>query len=194
MKTVLSAFIILFSCSGALFAQNESSMESMEGTQYTYNKYYNTIGSEASMLTGYGIMYKRRLSENLHFKITVLPYFHETESTSDVLVTIGGQLQIDVVQYQYMRGYLLFGGAYHYDKTYYTYINQPPYDNHDIGFSVGTGFGAETRLYKQLSIHGEISYGFYRTDRNFSNYLSSSTNGYERTLSFGVGLGIGFMF
>ncbi len=182
-------------CATSLFAQ-DAGEEGLEKTPYIYDKYSNTIGTEASMLTGYGIMYKRRLTDGLHFKITGIPYYNETEREKNINVTIGGQLQFDVVQYPYLRGYFLLGGAYHYDNTTIHYTDTTTTEQYNKGFSSGLGFGAETRLYRQLCIHGEISYGYYSTDKNHDSYYYYSPTGigFEHTLTFGIGIGIGFMF
>ncbi|MBL7975924.1 MAG: hypothetical protein JNJ85_13495 [Candidatus Kapabacteria bacterium] len=195
MKTNLIITVLFAMCATSLFAQ-DAGEEGLEKTPYIYDKYNNTIGAEASMLTGYGIMYKRKITDGLHIKVAGVPYYNETEYNKDIFVTVGGQVQFDVVRYPYLRGYFLLGGAYHYDNTTYHYTDTTSSERYDKGFSSGLGFGAETRLYRQLCIHGELSVGYYNTNKNYDSYYyySPTRTGFERTITFGVGIGIGFMF
>lgn len=196
MKTNLIIVALFTIWATTLFAQSDAGGEVMERVPYVYDRYNNTIGAEASMLTGSGIMYKRKIADGFQLKIAGVPYYNETEYNKDIFVTVGGQMQFDVVRYPYLRGYLLLGGAYHYDNTTYYNYDTTSSEQYDKGFSSGLGFGAETRLYRQLCLHGEFSVGYYNTNKNYnSSYLYSPTRtGFQRTITFGVGFGIGFMF
>ncbi len=190
MKTLTKTYVIVlvvFSTFYNVFAQETVVDSTLLDQPYVYAPFPNTVGSEYSTLLGYGLFYKVGVSKNLQLKFTGIPYYSANNYRSEMFYNIGSQLQLDFVKLRELRGYGLVGGAYFHSNI--TYNGSDANKESSNGLSLAVGIGIETRFFRRLIIHTELTGGY-----NSSTEVRYGTNYFDTSLKVGVGAGLGIVF
>jgi hypothetical protein len=162
--------------------------------QFLYN---NVIGASASSLTGYGIQYQRRLTQDFRLRLVGVYYERATSSDFEYLYNIGVESQYDIFRSNsWTTGYrvywLVAGRTYkssleRTDNFSGFPLTRTTYDSDD---SYGTGLGFEALISTRFSLHCDFGYALF-IHRQFTNGVRTD---YERALAPSIGVGVGLAF
>ncbi len=173
------------------------------------NNLKNKYGLKASNISGYGLFYNRKVSQNFYLQFNGLVYYldyaHESgEITTTVLnYDFGIEIQRDILKYDNFRFYILAGTYYFYDEeTNITRIennSNTEKEKEEIfihSYNIGLGTGFEYYFYKRVFVTVELGYKFYEDNiRTLSNSEESNDSiELERITKIGASIGIGYTF
>lgn len=157
---------------------------------------YNIIGINYTNISGYGIFYNRKLSDDFHLQIMGLAYYLYSEE-NDVIhknfnYEAGLELQLNIFKWSVSRLYLLAGAYYYLDDDkkegpggkFNSIINH--------SFNVGTGMAYQF-IFHRFVIYFTVGYKFYEDNLD----ITADDKTYpelKRVTKLGAGIGLGFMF
>ncbi len=172
--------------------------ESFYAKDSTFLKLNNAIGAKLSNISGYGIYYNRRITDNINIQLMGLIYYYfkkdEIEEHNNLNYDIGIEFQNNFFRSHNFRMYFLAGAYYYFDddETIYSTSSSQITNN---SFNVGIGVGAEY-YYKRFILSVDIGYKYFE-DNKVNMYKSKNIfeerPSIHRVTKIGAGIGIGFM-
>lgn len=187
MKLLLVIFCTILLHTSLLAQKGGDSISSTTTTETTtiYKTddivYTNRVGLVASMFTGYGLSFVTKVSDRIWIKGVASIYGTGTTNASDMRLTLGTELQVDLLSAEQMRFYGFAAASYWYANNKY---ENPVSSNSEGNYVGGLGFGIEARVMKHLAL--SLESGFL-----FRNTFISSTMPIDNTSHYYVGIGIG---
>lgn len=189
------------------FAQkpSQSSNFELQNSPLTIPKddfFQNKLGFAASMFTGYGLSYAGHLGKGYWLEGTASIYGSagsNYSNGSELITTLGVELQKDLYKSNDFRFYGMFGASYWYEMNEYQnseYINGKNVtvtsSNHESNYLASLALGFEFSIVRHLVFNAEGGY-LYKVNK-FKNTYSYSyrRDGYD--IGFGVGAGLYYAF
>lgn len=183
ISTIMIAFLILLSQS--VFSQ-ESTFEDND----------NTFGLKASNISGYGLYYNRKLSDDLRLQLMGLAFYLYSLDNGiehkNFNYDIGLEIQQDIAKGYNTRLYILAGAFYYLDDDQRD-GNSTLFKSVNHSFNAGIGIGG-LYYYKKFVISLELGYKFFEDNLEITNENGKSYPELHRVTKVGAGVGIGFMF
>ena len=187
--------------------------DSIRSSDFNFNKdnHKNKYGLKASNISGYGLFYNRRLSQNYYLQANGLVYYLDyDEDDGETTTTIfnydfGLEIQRNILITDKFRFYFLAGGYYFYDdRTDITKLddNSPNFsetEKEEIkinSYNIGIGAGFEYYFYKRAFVIIEIGYKFYedKIKTLIDGEEPQDSPELERITKIGASIGIGYTF
>jgi len=169
----------------------------------------NRYGLKASNISGYGVFYNRRLSQNYYFQANGLIYYLDYElgdketTTAIFNYDLGVEIQRNIINSASFRFYFLAGAYYFFDDE----TNISTIDNNSNSettkeeiythsYNIGLGVGVEYYFYKRAFVLAELGYKFYE------DKIKTLYDGEEplespeliRVTKIGASIGVGYTF
>ena len=160
------------------------------------NNCFNSAGIKASNISGYGIYYNRKLSDNLNIQFNGLIYYYQNKSNNIEQkifnYDIGFEIQRNVFIGNNYRYYLLAGAFYYRDDDKKDgNDNLIQIINHS--FNIGIGFVGEYQ-YNRLIFSFDIGYKYFEDNLETTINNNLSFPELKRVTKIGAGIGAGFIF
>lgn len=194
MKYFILIFCFIILHSSLLAQKGSDSVTSVRTVETTTvyksdeKPYINRIGLAASMFTGYGLSYVTKVSERAWIKGVGSVYGTGTTNASDIRLTIGAELQIDLLTAEQMRFYAFGAASYWYNNNE---RENPTSWNSEGNYVGGLGFGIEATVMKHLALSLESGFLFRNTFLSSSVPIDNSSHYY---IGIGIGGGIYYTF
>ena len=177
--------IIFFWLPQTIFCQDES-----------FNNFNNTIGLKLSNISGYGLYYNRKISEDFKLQLMGAVFYWDYSDTgvkhNNFNYSFGLEIQRNITKSENVRVYILAGAFYYMDddKGEGTgYYNKTI--NHS--FNVGVGLAGEY-YYKRFILSFELGYKYYEDKLEITEDNNLPYPVIKRVTKIGTGVGVGFMF
>lgn len=186
MKIIKIFVVILFLFfTQTIFCQDES-----------YQNFNNTFGLKLSNISGYGLYYNRKISDNFKIQVVGLVYYLYSLNNGiehkNLNYEIGLEIQRKIVSGENGRIYFLAGAYYFFDDDS---REGNGYLDKKINNSFNTGIGlAGEYYYKRFILSLELGYKFYEDRLEITNNNQVPYPELRREMKIGAGIGIGFMF
>jgi hypothetical protein len=176
--------ILMLSIPQLIFCQDDNS-----------EKFNNSIGIKASSISGYGIFYNRKLSDNFNVQLIGLTYYLYSMKSNvehkNFYYNLGLEIQNNILTANNFRLYLLAGGYYSLDDDKKEGNGSKSYSlNHS--FNVGAGIAGEYQ-YRRFILSVDLGYKFFEDRIDFTEN-DKSYPVINRVTKVGLGIGIGFVF
>ena len=195
---LLTIFIIL------VVFPNQLSSQEILNQEKRHDIFDNKVGLKASNISGYGLFYNKKVSDNLHLQVNGLLYYLNYEEGEDDKKTtvfnydLGIEIQRNIISDTNSRFYFMFGAYYFYDRekneTKLADISEEEIFTNSYNIGIGVGF--EYYFYKRIFVTAEIGYKFYedriKTLENGNEVNKSPI--LERVTKIGASIGIGYTF
>lgn len=194
MKLFLVIFCIILLHTSLLAQKGSDSVTSVRTVETTTiyksdeKPYTNRIGLAASMFTGYGLSYVTKVSERVWTKGVGSVYGTGTTNASDIRMTLGAELQVDLLSAEQMRFYGFAATSYWYSNNK---RENPNSSNSEGNYVGGLGFGIEATVMKHLALSLESGFLFRNTFLSSSVPIDNSSHYY---VGIGIGGGIYYTF
>ncbi len=178
-------------------------LNSQESVSFDEN-FRNKFGLKASNISGYGLFYNRKLSQNYYLQVNGLIYLldyeegDEDKSTTIYNYDFGLEFQRNIFYNENFRSYILAGAYYFYDVET-NEINNSEEKEEIItnSYNIGIGVGVEYYFYKKMFFTVELGYKFYE-DRIATllddTIVPIESPILERVTKVGASIGIGILF
>ena len=173
--------------------------ESLYAKDSTFLMLNNAIGVKLSNISGYGVYYNRKITDNINIQLLGLIYYYfkkeSDEENNNLNYDIGIELQNNFLKIHNFRMYVLAGAYYYYDddetifKNYTTKLT-------NNSFNAGIGIGAEY-YYKRFILSVDIGYKYFEDNKvrfTKDNKGIVEKPSINRVTKIGAGIGFGFMF
>lgn len=183
----------------------------------TPNSYYNSIGIRASNISGSGISYSRKLTDNFSFGVQGIAFYDEhirgdenesgdyKNEDKTVFYNYGLELRRDFYRTEASRVFAL-AGIYRSHETHKNAYNRFNSMTEDYYFDIsenksetstggGIGLGVEFTFRKIFSFNVEFGYKYEGSEGwewDFSNNKKEPYN--SKTTTLGMGAGLSFHF
>lgn len=176
---------LIFTLPLDIFCQEES-----------YGNLKNTFGIKLSNITGYGLYYNRKLSDNFNIQVIGLVYYLYSKNNgiehNNLNYEFGLEFQGNIVKSESARVYFLAGAYYFFDDDSREGNGNL---NQRINNSINGGIGiAGEYYYKRFILSLEIGYKFYEDRLEIIENNREPYPELSRVMKIGAGVGIGFMF
>lgn len=160
-----------------------------------YSAYNNSIGISISSISGYGIVYNRKLSDAYQLQLTGLVYYlyslKDNVEHTDFYYNAGLEIQRNIIKKKNFRFYLLAGGYYSYDDDRREGNGTKQYIFNN-SFNAGVGIAGEVRFYRFI-FSMDLGYKFFE-DRLKYVEIDRTYPEIDRRTKIGLGCSIGFIF
>ncbi len=186
MKTLKIFIVILtFSLTQTIFCQEVS-----------YSSLNNTFGIKLSNISGYGLYYNRKITEDFKLQFMGLVYYlyslDQGEEHKNLNYEFGLEIQRNIATGENGRVYFLAGAYYFFDDDSREGNGNL---NKKINNSINCGVGiAGEYYYKRFILSLELGYKFYEDRLEITENSKTPYPEIKRVMKIGAGIGIGFMF
>jgi hypothetical protein len=156
----------------------------------------NSIGIKSSNISGYGIYYNRKLSEEFKVQFMGLIYYYynaeDNTEHKNLNYDFGFEIQRDISKITNFRVYILAGAYYYFDDDKLEDKVKKVYKINN-SFNVGVGLAFEYSL-KRFIFSFDIGYKFFEDRKEITENDKKPYPVLERVTKIGAGIGIGFIF
>ncbi|GEM_PF-2549614 len=188
MKIFLVIFCSFLCNAFALSQTNTDTLQKSNLLTSNDPKFSSRVGLTGSMFTGYGLTYMTKISDDFWIEGTGSIFGSGETNSSNIRMTIGIELQRDMLKSEEMRFYTFVATSYWYNNDKF---ESPISSNSESNYVGGLGMGFEVVVMKHLALNIESGFLYRSTSlTNTSPELTSS----HYYLGIGVGGGIRYTF
>ena len=185
MKTILLFIITILFLPFSLHGQNE-----------IRESYSNTGGLRVSNISGYGVYYNRKITDDFRVQIMGLAFYYYGDIKNEIHKNFnyeaGLELQRDITKNQNFRLYILAGAYYYFDDDeLVSEINSIQKVNKS--FNIGVGIALEY-YFKRFVFSVDLGYKYFEDKKVITENDNLPYPELFRVTKVGAGVGIGFMF
>lgn len=185
MKVIILTLVFIISFTLFAFCKDQS-----------YQDLNNTLGMKASNISGYGIYYNRKLSDNYNLQIMGLAYYLYQKKAGRLHENFdydfGFEIQRNLHISQSFRVYILAGSYYYFDDDYRDNNGKKVKDINN-SFNMGVGLACEY-YYKRIVVSIDLGYKYFEDNHKITVDDKQSYPELDRVTKIGAGIGFGFMF
>lgn len=195
MKTIIVFVILIFTYTG----QSQEIYDTLHPKQEQKILLNNRVGITYSTLSGYGLTYLRQLNDKFSIKGQLFGFGkYETEpefiNENYLVISIGTELQYNLIKYTNNRLYALGGIYYVYDYDENSGWNSD-YNSTNNYYNIGLGIGFETMLFSNITMAIDGGYfGQYVKYRSEDDNTLDILRNNEIVFGFGIGVSLYYNF
>ena len=158
--------------------------------------YSNSVGIKSSNISGYGIYYNRKLSEEFKIQFMGLIYYYfnseNNEEHKNLNYDFGIEIQRDIYKNNNFRVYILGGAYYYFDDDKVEGFGNKIFKINN-SFNIGVGLALEYS-FKRFIFSFDIGYKYFEDNKEITENDKITYPVLERVTKIGAGIGIGFVF
>lgn len=189
MKIILIFAILIFTNT----VQSQEINETLKPKEDKNKLLNNRVGVTYSMLSGYGLTYLRQLDDKFSIKGQLFGFGKYNSDPEEyynnyLVISVGTELQYNLVAYNTNRVYGLVGVNY-----YFKYDDYTSYVLNENEYNLGLGIGFETFFFSNITLAIDGGY-FGRLNYSNTDYIVGELLDKSSSIVFGLGVGVSLYY
>ena len=189
MKIILIFAILIFTNT----VQSQEINETLKPKEDKNKLLNNRVGVTYSMLSGYGLTYLRQLDDKFSIKEQLFSFGKYNSDPEEyynnyLVISVGTELQYNLVAYNTNRVYGLVGVNY-----YFKYDDYTSYVLNENEYNLGLGIGFETFFFSNITLAIDGGY-FGRLNYSNTDYIVGELLDKSSSIVFGLGVGVSLYY